>query len=116
VEAERRRLLAAWGPPEDAAPEPSSPVGAVLPEGVELDRFEAVQLAEVVRVCRASATLSMAGRRLFAVSRARRSSVNDADRLRKYLARFQLDWDSVRDPAALEAALRRSLSADPSAS
>jgi transcriptional regulatory protein RtcR len=32
---------------------------------------------------------------LFAASRLRRSSANDADRLRKYLARFGLDWTSV---------------------
>jgi hypothetical protein len=36
-----------------------------------------------------------AGRALFAASRLRRSSANDADRLRKYLARFGLDWTSV---------------------
>jgi len=50
-----------------------------------------VQLAEVVRVCRASRTLSEAGRTLFAASRARKGSTNDADRLRKYLKRFGLD-------------------------
>ncbi len=36
------------------------------------------------------------GRRLFAVSREERSSQNDGDRLRKYLARFDLDWHGVR--------------------
>jgi transcriptional regulatory protein RtcR len=51
-----------------------------------------VQLAEAIRVCRASRSLSEAGRSLFAASRTRRSSANDADRLRKYLARFGLDW------------------------
>ena len=58
----------------------------------EIDRFDRVQLAEVVRVCRASPSLSAAGRELFAASRARRSSRNDADRLRKYLARFELSF------------------------
>jgi transcriptional regulatory protein RtcR len=29
-------------------------------------------------------------------SRARRAAPNDADRLRKYLARFGLDWNGVR--------------------
>jgi transcriptional regulatory protein RtcR len=33
---------------------------------------------------------------LFDRSRARKQSVNDADRLRKYLARFGLDWQAVR--------------------
>jgi transcriptional regulatory protein RtcR len=62
------------------------------------DRFDLAQLAEVVRVCRASASLSDAGRALFAVSRCGKTSVNDADRLRKYLARFGLTWGSVARP------------------
>ena len=60
-----------------------------------IDPFDRVQLAETIRVCRKSRSLSEAGRTLFAASRARRSSANDADRLRKYLARFDLDWTSI---------------------
>jgi transcriptional regulatory protein RtcR len=60
-----------------------------------IDPFDRIQLAEVVRICRISRSLSDAGRSLFAVSRSRRTSSNDADRLRKYLARFELDWVSV---------------------
>ena len=62
----------------------------------EVDPFDRVQLAEVVRVCRASASLSEAGRALFSASRARKKNPNDADRLRKYLARFGLDWERVK--------------------
>ena len=62
----------------------------------ELDRFDRVQLAEVLRVCRASRSLSEAGRTLFAMSRLARKQANDADRLQKYLARFGLDWDALR--------------------
>jgi transcriptional regulatory protein RtcR len=56
-----------------------------------LDRFDRVQLAEVVRCCRRQRSLSAAGRELFAVSRQKRATANDADRLRKYLARFGVD-------------------------
>jgi transcriptional regulatory protein RtcR len=59
-----------------------------------------MQLIEVIRVCRASATISEAGRTLFQVSRTRRAAVNDADRLRKYLARFSLDWERVHGRVA----------------
>jgi transcriptional regulatory protein RtcR len=55
-----------------------------------------MQLQGVVRECRQSRSLSDAGRRLFNVSREQRSVVNDADRLRKYLARFKLTWEQVR--------------------
>jgi transcriptional regulatory protein RtcR len=61
-----------------------------------IDRFDRVQLAEVARVCRTSRSLSAAGRVLFAASRARKSSTNDADRLRKYLARFGLAFEDLR--------------------
>lgn len=59
----------------------------------EIDPFDQVQLAYVVRVCQSSRSLSEAGRHLFAASRQRKSSSNDADRLKKYLARFGLDWN-----------------------
>jgi len=64
----------------------------------ELDLFDRVQLAAVIRVCRKSSSLSEAGRKLFAVSRQARSKTNDADRLRKYLLRFQLSWADVGQP------------------
>lgn len=60
-----------------------------------IDPFDRVQLAYAIEVCRRSTSLSAAGRTLFAVSRALRTSTNDADRLRKYLARFDLDWIRV---------------------
>jgi transcriptional regulatory protein RtcR len=57
-----------------------------------IDRFDRVQLADVLSVCRSSRTLSEAGRTLFSASLQRRASSNDADRLRKYLLRFGIDW------------------------
>jgi transcriptional regulatory protein RtcR len=56
-----------------------------------LDRFDRLQLADVVRCCRRHRSLSAAGRELFAVSREKRATANDADRLRKYLVRFGVD-------------------------
>ena len=64
-----------------------------------LDRFDVVQLADVLRVCRQSSSLSAAGRTLFAVSRTKRKTANDADRLSKYLAKFDLAWSDVRGTA-----------------
>jgi transcriptional regulatory protein RtcR len=62
----------------------------------DLDRFDRVQLADVAAVCASSASLSAAGRVLFARSIAQRTTRNDADRLRKYLARFDLTFESIR--------------------
>ncbi len=62
----------------------------------QLDPFDVVQLAHVLRTCHRSDSLSAAGRRLFSQSRSQRTSHNDSDRLRKYLAKFDLSWDRVQ--------------------
>ncbi len=98
VSEEIERLREGWAalrpPLEKAADEGvlQSTLGAA---GVaDLDPFDRVQLAEVLRVARGARSLSEAGRALFAVSRGKKTSVNDTDRLRKYLARFGLGWDA----------------------
>jgi len=94
VESEIARLARLWA---SESREGEDGLDAVLDAGAlaELDPFDRVQLALVVETCRKSRSLSEAGRALFAASRARRSSSNDADRLRKYLARFGLEWGRV---------------------
>jgi transcriptional regulatory protein RtcR len=62
----------------------------------ELDLFDRVQLQTVLAVCTTSATISEAGRALFAVSRLDKSSANDTDRVRKYLAKFGLAFSDIR--------------------
>jgi len=55
-----------------------------------------IQLAGTIKICRQHGSLSASGRTLFSASRTRKAgSPNDADRLRKYLARFGLDWASI---------------------
>lgn len=61
----------------------------------DVDPFDLVQLAEVIRTCRKSSSLSAAGRTLFTVSRSKRKTQNDADRLRKYLGKFDLEWSAI---------------------
>ncbi len=93
VQEEITRLRSQWRPRVEAA----DPVVEVLGARAEvLDHFDHVQLAEVIRVCRRSRSMSDAGRTLFAVSRLARKTANDADRLQKYLARFDLAWEDVQ--------------------
>jgi transcriptional regulatory protein RtcR len=61
----------------------------------DLDRFDRVQLREVVHVCRECRSLAEAGRELFDVSRQKKKTSNDSDRLRKYLARFGIDAKQI---------------------
>lgn len=98
VEAEKARLKRLWSTGAAAS---DSLDRYVDPERLAgIDPFDRVQLAETIRVCRRSRSLSEAGRTLFSASRSRRASANDADRLRKYLQRFGLDWTGLRGEAA----------------
>jgi len=95
VDAEIVRLRRFWSS-ETGAPDV---LGTLLSaeQREAIDPFDRVQLAHVVETCRRSRSMSEAGRALFAASRALRTSSNDADRLRKYLARFGLSWQEVAE-------------------
>lgn len=98
VDEEIARLQSAWGAPPSSDEALRKLLGA---EGLaEIDLFDRLQLAPVVEVCQRSKSLSEAGRTLFGASRAKRSSTNDADRLRKYLSRFGLDWATIHGDSA----------------
>jgi transcriptional regulatory protein RtcR len=94
LEAELARLRNGWSAPDSGQ---NDEILEKLLEAAaleKLDLFDRAQLAFVVRICRESATLSEAGRKLFGATREKRKVQNDADRLRKYLARFNLDWQA----------------------
>jgi transcriptional regulatory protein RtcR len=99
---EIERLKAAWSTPI-ADNDSSALLATVLSDKAreKLDLFDQVQLAFVVQTCRESATISDAGRKLFAATRENRKTANDADRLRKYLARFDLDWQSIEEAVSV---------------
>ena len=91
VVEECARLRRSWGGGEVS----DGLDGLLGDQAGEIDLFDRCQLRTVVEVCRASANLSEAGRALFTHSRQKKKVANDADRLRKYLARFGLDWATV---------------------
>ncbi|WP_276893653.1 RNA repair transcriptional activator RtcR [Frischella perrara] len=62
---------------------------------VEIDEFDRYQLEKVLEICQKSNSLSEAGRQLFAISRTKKQRSNDADRLKKYLAKFGLSWEII---------------------
>jgi transcriptional regulatory protein RtcR len=97
VEEEIGRLRESWQRPGAAVQMTAADLGAVLDSTAlaELDPFDRVQLAYVVGVCQRAKTLSDAGREVFAVSRGKRSVTNDADRLKKYLAKFGLAFERL---------------------
>ena len=99
VEEEITRLTHSWH-----GASPVDLLGELLNEEqlTEVDLFDRTQLNHVLDICTRSRLLSEAGRTLYGASRGRKTSSNDADRLRKYLARFGLEWASIRASAEAE--------------
>jgi len=105
VDAEIQRLKWLWQRQDVAAlhPEETGLDALLSAQAAEsIDLFDRLQLEAVIRVCRTSNTLSEAGRKLFNQSRTQRAVVNDADRLRKYLLKFGLNWEVVSRHAQRE--------------
>lgn len=97
VDEEMERLRATWNP--------STSIGWVDPGldallgkevAAQLDRFDRVQLEDVLKVCAESSSIAEAGRTLFAQSRTQKKSANDSDRLRKYLQGWGINWEQIR--------------------
>ncbi|RPI78908.1 MAG: sigma 54-dependent transcriptional regulator, partial [Desulfobacteraceae bacterium] len=98
VQEEIERLKHSWSGLDKSTPKIKNQavLGLLGPENAEtLDPFDQAQLTYVLEVCKKSRSLSDAGRKLFTSSREQKTKTNDADRLRKYLARFGLDWNRV---------------------
>jgi len=95
VDAEILCLRQRWS--ATPAAQDTSPLDSLLspPQLAQLDLFDRLQLQQVLHVCNSARSLSEAGRLLFGVSRQARQTPNDADRLRKYLARFGLTWQQI---------------------
>jgi len=97
VAGEIIRLQYAWSGFIDRTPVAGDTLAELLPPQAlaELDLFDQMQLAGVVRLCRESRSLAEAGRRLFNVSRTQKASSNDSHRLKQYLQRFGLGFQDV---------------------
>ena len=87
------RLKTQWSGSEDSEAATLSDEALVIEilgadQANEIDPFVLPQLATVIRACQKYRNLSEAGRYLFQHSRKAKKTSNDADRLRKYLAKF----------------------------
>jgi transcriptional regulatory protein RtcR len=92
VQEETERLEHAWEEPRTSAVEDRLIDFIGAERCAEIDLFDHAQLNHVLEICTKSRSLSEAGRTLYSASRSRKTSSNDADRLRKYLARFGIEW------------------------
>ncbi len=95
VDAEQERLTESWKRPSEPDSKSNLTDHLTEKEIEAIDPFDQPQLANVIQVCKSSKSISDAGRRLFSVSREQRKSKNDGDRLRKYLAKFNLQFEDL---------------------
>jgi transcriptional regulatory protein RtcR len=97
VSGEAARLKKLWHPYSESPGQSDVNLEDLLEQSdlEALDLFDAMQLKSVIEVCRRSKSMSDAGRKLFAASRSAKTKPNDADRLKKYLAKFGLSWESL---------------------
>jgi transcriptional regulatory protein RtcR len=94
VEAEILRLRRLWRNPAETN-DHADDLSALGLDVEAIDRFDRAQLREVIAVCKQAKSMSAAGRILFQASRQQKASSNDSDRLRKYLARFDLSFEQL---------------------
>jgi len=95
---ECEQLQEEWGPGIQV-PSHAPRIDALL-DGLELDRFDRVQLMDALQVIAKAKNMAAAGRELYAVSMAQKGSDNDSHRLRTYLARFGLKFKRVKEQLA----------------
>ncbi|MFZ6655457.1 RNA repair transcriptional activator RtcR [Undibacterium sp. TJN19] len=96
VNGELKRLQKLWshGQTSDIRHDDIDLIDYLATEQItQLDLFDAMQLKSVLGICKNARSLSDAGRKLFAASRSGKANPNDADRLKKYLHKFGLNWD-----------------------
>lgn len=96
VEAEINRLTRQWHQASHQSHETVDLNTYFDPQQLAaIDLFDQAQLNTVLAVCARCRTLAEAGRELFAASRLKKRQANDSDRLRKYLAKFDLEPTAV---------------------
>ncbi len=98
VSEEIQRLRENWHRPGSSPQVESVDLDKILDAEMleKMDPFDRVQLSYVAAVCRRSQTLSGAGREIFSVSRKKRGVTNDADRLKKYLSKYELKFEMMQ--------------------
>lgn len=93
VKNEIIRLKRRWREQQKDASKGFSALPAEVPQ--PLDLWDHHQLSFAIEVLRGERTLAGAGRKLFAVSREKKPHSNDSDRLRKYLHKFNIKWETL---------------------
>lgn len=99
VKAEIDRLLQKWQNADAKPHNPTAITESLIGKEAagQLDLYEHIKLAGIAGICQTSTSMADAGRRLFNVSRTRKSSSNDTHRVKQLLQQYGLTFSDLRD-------------------
>ncbi|MEM9103851.1 MAG: hypothetical protein AAGB12_16205 [Pseudomonadota bacterium] len=97
VKQEVQRLHQQWNASEDAFKSIHLDQFLTQDTIAKIDNFDKKQLQYVIEVCHKHSSLASAGRELFNISRLEKKVANDSSRLQKYLAKFNLKFQNLRE-------------------
>lgn len=64
----------------------------------EIDYYEQIKIAGLIKVCQESSSMAEAGRKLFNFSRTLKASHNDSHRVKQILNRYGLNFEQIHSP------------------
>ena len=100
VNREIKRLKNQWLPIRNAPDKIDLDLYLSSKKLSEMDNFYKSQLEYVIATCLRHSSMASAGRELFNQSRLRKTKTNDSNRLQKYLAKFELSFEYIKNASA----------------
>ncbi|HEY8568871.1 RNA repair transcriptional activator RtcR [Microbulbifer sp.] len=97
VEEEIFRLKQKWQSAEDSELQLQTIIDAVLGNGRSeaMDYYEQLKLATLIKICKESSSMAEAGRKLFNVSRLKKTSNNDSHRVKQLLGKYGINFEEL---------------------
>jgi transcriptional regulatory protein RtcR len=97
VDEEIQRLRLKWATAPTSDREPSEIIGPLLGSEAmrEIDYYDQLKLAGLIKICQQSNSMAEAGRRLFNVSRTTKRSHNDSHRVKQLLGKYGLSFNEL---------------------
>ena len=99
VKDEIERLRKKWQAAPKESNSPTELIESILGSEAcsQIDHFDQVMLAEIIKACRESSSMAEAGRKLFNVSRNTKKSSNDSHRVKQLLNKYRLRFEDLKN-------------------
>lgn len=98
VDEEINRLKQKWHSGLNIRLSPSNSIEAILGENSteSMDYYDQLKLSSLIQVCQSSSSMAEAGRKLFNISRQKKTSNNDSHRIKQLLAKYNIKFDDIK--------------------